>query len=110
MKSKKRAHGFIEIGNFLREKRVAAGKSQGDVRRELGYSTPQFVSNWERGIAHPPHADMRKIAALYNCDPNEFCDQYIDLLMKCFENAVRNELSPKKPTKKREFRLKSAVA
>jgi transcriptional regulator with XRE-family HTH domain len=41
------------LASFLKERRIAAGLSQIDVSRKLGYTSAQFVSNWERGIAKP---------------------------------------------------------
>lgn len=37
-------------GKKLRELREASGMSQLDLARRLGYSTPQYISNIERGI------------------------------------------------------------
>lgn len=96
MKMKKQVVGYFEVGDFLRGKRLASGKSQGDVRRELGYSTPQFISNWERGLSHPPHRDIRKIADVYGCNVEEFCEQYIQLVLQAFENELRGEIAVKK--------------
>lgn len=53
------------LGDFLKEKRERAGLSQKTVSNKLGYSTAQFVSNWERGISHPPVTALKKIAHLY---------------------------------------------
>ena len=49
-----------ELAKGLKQKRVAAGLSQRDVSDELGYSTPQFISNWERGISCPPRRIIEK--------------------------------------------------
>lgn len=53
---------------LLKSKRVAAGLSQRDVSNKLGYSTPQFISNWERGVSSPPVKELRTIAKLYRTD------------------------------------------
>jgi len=41
-------------GKLIKEKRLNSGLSQGKLATILGYSTSQFVSNWERGLASPP--------------------------------------------------------
>ena len=37
----------------LKKMRLKAGLSQRDVSTALGYTSPQYVSNWERGKSHP---------------------------------------------------------
>lgn len=92
MISQKTIAVYAETGLFLREKRIAAGKSQEDVSKKLGYLSPQFISNWERGVCRPPHGTMKTIAVFYNCDPVEFCEQYIRILVSSFEGMIRHEL------------------
>lgn len=46
--------------------RNAAGLSQGDVAERLGYSSPQFVSNWERGMSTPPIKELKQLAQMYS--------------------------------------------
>lgn len=41
-------------GNMLRKWRENAELSQGDLAEKMGYSSPQIVSNWERGICIVP--------------------------------------------------------
>ncbi len=43
-----------KLGKFLKKWRNAVGLSQGDVSKECGYSTSQFISNWERNKSKPP--------------------------------------------------------
>lgn len=52
------------VGQFLKELRHHNGVSQRDLADKLGYSTPQFVSNWERGISFPPVSALKKIARI----------------------------------------------
>jgi len=64
----------VDLGKFLKEKRVLAGLSQGAVAKKLGYTSPQFVSNWERGLSKPPTLTLRKIAQIYDISINEMFD------------------------------------
>ncbi|MFZ4404824.1 MAG: helix-turn-helix domain-containing protein [Pseudobdellovibrionaceae bacterium] len=59
------------LSEILKSKREAAGLSQGDVAGKLNYSTPQFVSNWERGLSAPPMYALKKLAHLYNIEDEE---------------------------------------
>lgn len=59
------------LAEFLKNKRTLSGLSQKDVATELGYSTSQFISNWERGISQPPLAILRRLAQLYKINAEE---------------------------------------
>nr|BFD64978.1 hypothetical protein BdHM001_36590 [Bdellovibrio sp. HM001] len=56
------------FGSFLKRERIRAGLSQGDVSRKLGYTSPQYVSNWERGVSYPPYETLKFVASLYKID------------------------------------------
>lgn len=65
--------------NYLKRARVAAGLSQRDVSNKMGYSTPQFISNWERGVSLPPMKSFKKLASILKIkeeDIAEFCFQH----------------------------------
>jgi len=59
------------LAEFLKNKRNLSGLSQKEVAHHLGYSTSQFVSNWERGISQPPLAVLRTLANLYKINADE---------------------------------------
>lgn len=50
------------FGDFLRVCREKKGVTQHELAFILGYSSPQFVSNWERNLAKPPLNKARQIA------------------------------------------------
>lgn len=54
-----------KLAQFLKENRTTSGLSQKDVATKLGYSTSQFISNWERGISQPPINTLRTLANMY---------------------------------------------
>lgn len=58
----------------LREK---AGLTQREVSDSLGYSTPQFISNVERGRCRFPVQKLSKIKKLYRLSS----DQMVDLIL-----------------------------
>lgn len=51
-----------QLTKFLVENRKKKNLSQGDVAKAMGYSTSQFISNWERGISHPPPNSIEKLS------------------------------------------------
>lgn len=54
-----------DFGNFMKNLRKKANLSQNDVAVEMGYSSPQFISNWERGVSTPPLSSVKTISKLY---------------------------------------------
>lgn len=57
-------HSEIDFKNL----RMKAGLSQGQVAQTLKYSSPQFVSNWERKLAYPPPATFKPLAKILGVD------------------------------------------
>lgn len=62
----------------IKQLREAAGLSQAQVAKHLGHSTPQFISNADRGISFFPKYDFKKIAKLYRVDINTIIDLYAE--------------------------------
>lgn len=66
------------LNDYLRQKRLDSGLSQLDVARVLGYSSPQFVSNWERGLVSPPLETIAVLVDLYKIPANEVISRILD--------------------------------
>ena len=62
------------LATFLKNKRKLSGMSQKDVSNRLGYTTAQFISNWERGVSSPPMNILKKLAEIYQVGLEEFYD------------------------------------
>lgn len=50
----------MSTGQWIRDRRIAAGLSQAALAREIGVNQP-FISLWERGVYEPPASAMKKI-------------------------------------------------
>lgn len=61
-----------EIGQLVKSARKVAGLTQGQLAQKLGYKSPQFVSNWERGEAMPPISALSKIAKFTKTQHEDF--------------------------------------
>jgi transcriptional regulator with XRE-family HTH domain len=72
---------------FLKERRVHVGLTQSDVAKKLGYSSPQFVSNWERGLARPPVFILRNLTKMYRVP----AEQMFKALMSEVEGDLHKE-------------------
>ena len=87
-----------KLAQFLKEKRTLSGLSQKDVATKLGYSTSQFISNWERGVSQPPINTLRTLATMYKIS----AEQMFNVLLEETMVQVQADL-------KRKFYAESAV-
>ena len=74
------------LGDFLRKCRDFQGMTQRYVADQLGYSTPQFISNWERGLASPPPEVLPAIIKIYDIPPLKLVDaihEYREAWLQC---------------------------
>lgn len=83
------------LAEILHGYRVGANLTQAQVADHLGYSTPQFISNWERGVSAPPINMIKKLSALYRVDAEEMFklieEQTIKEVRRSFEKKYREE-------------------
>ncbi len=80
-----------KLAKFLKEKRTLVGLSQKEVATKLGYSTSQFISNWERGISQPPIHTLRTLAKMYGVA----ADQMFQVLVTATVDQVQEDLRQK---------------
>lgn len=80
-----------DFAHYLKTKREKAGLSQKQVADRLGYTTPQFVSNWERGISVPPMQTVKKIADIYQTPVEEI----FNLLLEATLQQVKTDFNKK---------------
>ncbi len=66
------------IGQFLKQKRIDRGLTQSIVAEKLGYGSPQFISNIERGISNVPTKSLKIFVELYQIDAKEVIDIILD--------------------------------
>lgn len=66
------------FAEFIKHKRKDSGLSQSEVSDQLGYTTSQFVSNWERGISLPPIQTLPILAKMFKSSLSEFTAAYKD--------------------------------
>lgn len=82
------------VSDQWREFREKAGLTQREVSDALGYTTPQFISNVERGRCRFPVEKLPKLKRLYRLSN----DQVVDMIMveekqgllKHFRKVTRN--------------------
>lgn len=80
---------YVELGNFLANARRLVGLTQLEVSNELKYSSPQFISNFERGICYPPLKKLKKLVSIYKIDPNTVIGLIINAERKVITEGLK---------------------
>ena len=58
----------LGLAKILKDSREAAGLSQMETAKKMGWSSPQFVSNIERGLCNPTDAYLQFAINKFNLD------------------------------------------
>ncbi len=94
---------FKVMGKFLQSKRLEMNLSQGEVADKLGYSSPQFISNIERGLCAPPLKKLKQLISLYDLNGEEV----VVMILGEHERHLRRTLGLRKvgirPPKRRKL-------
>ena len=89
-----------EVGKLFKDYRLSADLSQGYVSKQLGYSSPQFLSNFERGLCMLPLPKLKKALDLYDVEGGELVDLMIELQSDYLKKTFIKKGA--KPTKKKK--------
>jgi transcriptional regulator with XRE-family HTH domain len=87
---------YTALGKYLQEMRLRAKLTQREVSIELGYSSAQFISNFESGIASPPLCKLPQLVGLYKIP----VERLISLILEGEKETMLNVLRP-------DFRVKA---
>ena len=82
------------LGGFIRKMRLEKEYSQAELAANLGYTSPQFISDWERGISSPPLKKLHELSVLLEVK----VDALFDLLVTWATEQLVENLS-------KEFKL-----
>jgi transcriptional regulator with XRE-family HTH domain len=93
------------LNDYLRQKRLDSGLSQLDVARVLGYASPQFVSNWERGLVSPPLETIAVLIDIYKIPSNDVINRILAETRGYLEESLSRK--SKKPASRGTARSKS---
>src|SRR5208282_1699533 len=85
---------FKEMGALLRQARKASHLSQADVATACDLSSPQFISNSERGICKPSAPVLKTMVKMYGLNPKRLAK----LIAKDTEQYWAAVLSPRTPS------------
>lgn len=79
------------LAQVLHDLRMDAGLTQAQVSEYLGYSTAQFVSNWERGLSAPPVNILKRISLLYKVDAETLFQEVLKDRVAVVEKELREK-------------------
>ena len=66
------------LATYMRRARENSGMSQLEVGRKLGFTSAQFISNWERGVSGPPMKALIRLKTIYKLDVNHVVDLIVE--------------------------------
>lgn len=58
----------------LKKLREKSGLTQREVAMQLGYSSAQLVSNWERGICFAPTKSFKRLSKIFHISPKNLLE------------------------------------
>ncbi len=83
------------LGKQFKKGRINSSLSQAEASKKLGYSNPQFLSNFERGLCSMPLNKLKILIDLYEMDGEE-----VVLLINDLQSQfIRSELISKRNRK-----------
>jgi transcriptional regulator with XRE-family HTH domain len=65
---------FERLGRLLKDARINKAMTQMDLAEMLGYTSPQFVSNWERGLCSPAFEALPTLARVLSIPKREIIE------------------------------------
>lgn len=84
----------IKLSELIKDSRKKVGISQKELSEQLGYTSSQFISNWERGVSSPPMDKLLEICQILRISQS----QIVDTIMYETEQTLLSHL---KGTKKK---------
>jgi transcriptional regulator with XRE-family HTH domain len=87
------ARRYTVLGDYLQKMRLEANLTQREVSQALGYSSAQFISNFERGIAVPPLKKLKILVKMYGMPVDTVMDMILTAEREIMVNALRAKTS-----------------
>lgn len=77
-----------EFGVYLRMQRLRTGRSQKEIATLCGYSSPQFISNIERGLCAAPPEVLVKMSKEYKINRKTLARAYNKINLRLLERSM----------------------
>ncbi|MBN8554365.1 MAG: helix-turn-helix transcriptional regulator [Deltaproteobacteria bacterium] len=77
------------LGEFFKKKREVLKKTQKEASDFLGYSSPQFISNFERGLCGLPLNKLKKLGDFYGISVKQLSKVIMDAYRRYLEQELK---------------------
>lgn len=84
---------YLELGIALQNARTQKGLTQNEVARILGYKSPQFISNAERGLCRLPLEAISRLVKLYEMDVEVVIRNFLKAHEAHYRKAFRSNIA-----------------
>lgn len=81
-----------KVGAHLRQGRERAKLTQKNAAEALGYASPQFISNIERGVSVAPLGLLAKMSKLYKSNPSKLADIILGSQEQLLKKSLRSSM------------------
>ncbi len=98
------------LGDILKSVREKAGFAQGELAGKMGYSSPQFVSNWERNLCSLPARKAPLFCKLTGFSPNSLLELLVKEERRKIEKSFGLKLGMSKKKAPAKKKTKPAAA
>jgi transcriptional regulator with XRE-family HTH domain len=85
------ARRYTVLGDYLQKMRLEANLTQREVSQALGYSSAQFISNFERGIAVPPLKKLKILVKMYGMPVDTVMEMILNAEREIMVNALKTK-------------------
>lgn len=82
-----------KLADYLKLKRVKSTFTQFDVAKKIGYTSPQFISNIERGLCFPPNKVLKEMVKLYKIKPTEIMRLLVEIDTQRWKKVLTKKAS-----------------
>lgn len=89
---------YVALGAYLQEMRIKANMTQREVSIALGYSSAQFISNFERGISSPPLKKLKELIRLYRMPVDKVMNLVLEGEREVLVAALRGNSPGRRPS------------
>jgi transcriptional regulator with XRE-family HTH domain len=83
------------INSFLKEARIKKGLTQGEIAKHLGLTSPQYISNIERGLCSASLETLLVLIQLYDLKATKV----IDVLLADYRRTLEKKFVKKSKAK-----------
>ncbi len=90
---------FNRLGKYFSDARNAAGLTQGEAAAKFGFTTPQHISNIERGLTSPNPQLVRKFIKVYGLDEARVIEDILDIQMEYLRAELAGTAVPGKQSR-----------